>query len=173
MANGDIDFTNIEEMVDFGDPLTEENRQRCNEICDHINAEVNLVLKRLGFNLPIASADSNQWLELTKKFGATSLVLDMLGAQNTEEENTRAQRFWDRYLMKLEELYSSGGALLDEDVSGADTVPSRVPILAGEYGDEQMKRYLRFPQRAAADQFTDERAIRQRPTTWSGAIKGF
>jgi hypothetical protein len=177
MANGDITHADIEKFIEFGAAFPESSDTTLTEsdvdsICDGINAEVNLVLKRLGFELPSADPDSIQWLSQTKLFGATSLTLDGLAAQNTEEENQRAERYWEKYQQRIQELIESGGDVIDAPKED-DPHPSNVPVVTGEFDNELMKRHLRFPQRAAADMFTRNEAIKKARTTWSRAIKGW
>lgn len=176
--NGNITVTEIESFLEFGASFPESSdttltQTDVNNICDGINAEVNLILDRLGFELPVTATNSVEWLELTKKFGAGSLVIDGLGAQSSEEENTRAQRYWDRYMERIQDLINSGGAILADAVLQDDPRPSMVPVVYGQRVGARRKRYLRFPQRAAADQYDDEAAIANTRAPWTGAIGGW
>lgn len=176
MANGDIAHADVEGFLKLGQNFpsassTTMTETEADAICDEINADVNLVLKRLGFALDISDADSLQWLKFTKLFGASAVILDGLLAQDSEEDNTRAQRYWDRYMERLTKLVDSGGELLDADRE-SDPQPNRVPTLVGEWDDEKRKRFLRFPQRAAADQYDHESAIASTRAPWKSAIRG-
>lgn len=178
MANGDITHEDVEEFIILGRPFpaasaTGMDEKSADSICDEINAEVNLALWRLGFSNPLASADNINWAKNTKKFGASSLILDGMLAQDTEEGNTRARRYWDRYLARLTQLINSGGDILDGTDKQTDPRPTNTPLLVGDGTGDGDKRYLRFPQRAAADQFTDEKATRESGAGWKGAIGGF
>lgn len=176
--NGNITYVDIESFLATGQsfPVTSDttfSQSDVNDICDNINAEVNLVLERLGFEMPVTAANSVEWLELTKKFGAASLVIDGLGAQNSEEENTRATRFWERFSDRLNDLMNSGGEILTDATVQTDPMPSRVPTVYGQRVGARRKRYLRFPQRAAADQYDDEAAATQTYAGWKSAIRGW
>lgn len=140
-------------------------------LCNEINAEVNLWLKRLGFSLPIMDSDSLTWLQLTKTLGASAYVLDGLMASDAEQDNTRASRLWDQYEKRLQILRDTGGEILGAERQTSPR-PCNVPILVGEYDDSQRKRFLRFPQRAAADQYDDEREIADTDADWAAAIRG-
>ena len=176
MANGDIAHADVEGFLQLGQPFpsasdTTMTEAEADGLCDHINAEVNLVLKRLGFALPITATDSLQWLEMTKKFGSSALILDGLLAQDSEEDNTRATRLWNLYEKRLQQLIDSGGDLLDAPME-TDPQPNRVPVLAGEWSDESRKRFLRFRQRARADHYDNDIAISQTRASWKSAIRG-
>jgi len=176
--NGNITVTEIESFIEFGASFPESSdttltQSDVNDICDGINAEVNLILSRLGFEMPVTAANSVEWLELTKKFGAGSLVIDGLGGQSSEEENTRADRYWNRYMERIQELLNSGGAILDDAELQTDPLPSRVPVAYSERLSRSRKRRLRFPQRAAADQYEDESAVAATRAPWTGAIGGW
>jgi len=176
--NGDITYIDIEAFLALGHDFPETStttltQSDVDEICTNINADVNLILERLGFELPVTGTNSVEWLELTKKFGAASLVIDSLGAQNSEEENTRATRFWTRYTQRLDDLISSGGEILTDAPVQTDPMPSRVPTVYGQRVSSRRKRYLRFPQRAAADQYDDENAVRSTRAGWKSSIRGW
>jgi len=176
VANGDIAHADVEGFLKLGAPFpassdTTMTETEADAICDEINADVNLVLKRLGFALPISDADSLQWLTFTKLLGASSVILDGLLAQDSEEDNTRAQRYWDRYMDRLTKLVESGGDLLDADME-TDPQPNRVPTLVGAWSDESRKRFLRFPQRAAADQYDHESELASTSAAWKSATRG-
>jgi hypothetical protein len=176
MANGDVDHADIEAFLTLGEPFPADSDTTMTEadadaICDDINAEINLILKRLGFQMPITDTDSLTWLSLTKKFGAGALVLDGLMAQSTQEENTRAQRYWDRYETRRMQLAESGGEILDAAME-TNPQPNRMPVLVGEHSDEGRKRYLRFPQRAAADHYDNDAEIAATGASWTNAIRG-
>ncbi|MBD3260294.1 MAG: hypothetical protein GF334_01230 [Candidatus Altiarchaeales archaeon] len=175
--NGDITHVDIEELLELGSEFPTTSSSTLTEsdvdaLCDSINREVNLVLRNLGLALPITDADSVAWLKLTKQFGAGSIVLDGLSSQATEEENTRADRWWNRYQERLDQLINSGGDVL-ETPTETDPRPNTVPVVFGEWDDERRKRFLRFPQRAAADHFTNHQEIRDTGADWKGAIGGF
>jgi hypothetical protein len=178
MANGDIQHADVEGFIVLGRPLPTTSNTGMTEaeadgICDEINAEVNLVLKRLGFGLPLGVAENILWAKGTKLFGASSLILDGMLAQDVEEGNTRAGRYWDRYLARINQLIDSNGDILDpDDISTDDPIASTSPRLVGDTSSEGQKRFLRFPQRAAADQSTDEQAIRDSGASWRSAIAG-
>lgn len=177
MANGDIAHADIEQFIKLGRPFPATSSTGMTEddadiICEDINAEVNLVLRRLGFSLPLSNATNITWVSNTKKLGASSLILDGMMAQDVDEGNTRAGRYWNRYIARLTDLVNSGGDLLDPSDKQTDPRPNNAPYLAGESTEEGMKRFLRFPQRAAADQYTDELAIRESGAGWLSAIGG-
>lgn len=176
--NGDITYIDIEAFLALGQefPVTSNTtltQDDVNAICDNINAEVNLVLTRLGFAMPVTAPNSIEWLELTKKFGAASLVIDGIGAQNSEEENNRASRFWSRFTDRLKTLVEGGGQILTDATVETDPMPSRVPTVYGQRVSSRRKRYLRFPQRAAADQYDDETAISRTNASWKSSIRGW
>lgn len=174
MSNGDITNTDVQDFFSLNGvslELSSENATKVDGLCTSINSDTNLVLKNLGISLPISDNDSNEWLKLTKQFGAGSLTLELLESQDTEEENTRAQRFWDRYKERLAELMASGGSLLEADFE-ADPRPNTLPTLTAELSSFRAMRHLRFPQRAAADQFVDEAEIAKSRASWKQAIRG-
>lgn len=170
MANGDIANTDILVFLELGSLGTGKDTE-IDTLCNEINSEVNLVLKNLGIALPVSDADSLNWLKLTKTFGAGSLTLEKFAAQDTEEENSRAQRLWERYRERLGELISSGGNILEADFQ-TDPIPNTLPTLVGEFDPNLRKRFLRFPQRVAADQYTDERELTRTRAGWKRAIRG-
>jgi hypothetical protein len=92
--------------------------------------------------------------------------------QDTEEGNTRGERYWNRYLARLSQLLDSGGDILDGSDKQTDPRPSTMPRSVGDASGDYKKRNLRFPQRAAADQFTDERDTADVNAPWKGAISG-
>lgn len=162
MANGDIQHADVESFLSFGAAFptaaTSEGVLTENEvdgICDDINSDVNLVLRRLNITLPITDSDALNWLDLTKKWGACSIVLDSLKAQDTEEENTRSQRFWDRYMSRLEKLWESGGEILP-GVSYNDDNPTTIPTQKSS-----VTTALRFPQLAFVTHRNNQARIRQ------------
>lgn len=174
MANGDITNTDVQNFLQLngvGLTLDSETSTKVDSLCTSINADVNLILKNLGIALPISDSDSQEWLKLTKEFGATSLTLELLSAQDTEEENTRAQRFWDRYQSRLADLINSGGNLLEADFQ-TDPIPNTLPALVGQFDASLRKRFLRFPQHAAAVQFDNEQEIARTRAGWKQAIRG-
>lgn len=178
MANGDITHADVEGFIKLGRafPTTSETGMTATEadgICTEINSEVNLALNRLGFVNPLTNADNINWAKNTKLFGASSLILDGMLAQDTEEGNTRAKRYWDRYLARLTQLVNSGGDILDGSDKQANPRPTNTPLLVGDGTSDGDKRNLRFPQRAAADEFTDKRAVRDSGADWKDAIRGF
>jgi hypothetical protein len=177
MANGDIAHADVEGFLKLGATFptssdTAMTETDADSICNEINADVNLLLKQLGFSLPISDADSLQWLTFTKLNGAASIILDGIMAQDTEEENTRAQRYWERYMARLTKLVDSGGEILQAE-RDSDPQPNRVPIVVGEWDNQQRKRFLRFPQRAAADQYDDTSEVASTGASWKSAIRGF
>lgn len=170
MANGDIDNSDVQAFVELATLATGRDTE-IDDICTSINSDVNLILKNLGISLPVTDSDSVGWLKLTKQFGAASLTMELLAGQDTEEENTRAQRFWDRYQARLMELINSGGQNLEADFQ-TDPVPLSIPQPLSQFDSEVRKRFLRFPQRAAADQFTDQKQIARTRADWKKAIGG-
>ena len=177
MANGDVTHAEVEGFLQFGNPFPSSSNSTMTETeadsrCSEVNAEVNLALKRLGFSLPIADTDSLTWLQMTKTLGASAYILDGLMAQDTQQDNTRAQRLWTMYERRLSQLLESGGEIIQADRT-VDPMPSNVPIIVGEWDANMRKRFLRFPQRAAADQYDDETATRDTDADWSTAIRGF
>ncbi len=172
MANGDITNTDVQNFVDLGAALSVDKASDVDEICVGINADVNLILVRLGFRMPISDTDSLGWLTLTKKLGATALSLDLLMAQDSEEENTRAERYWEKYQLRIQELLESGGDVLAGAEMQADPRPNNAPVLVGELDASQRKRFLRFPQRAAADNYDNDIAIARTRAGWRPAIRG-
>jgi len=179
--NGDITHTDLEAFIALGSPIpidatTTLDEDAADAICDSINGEVNLLLDRLGISTPVSassSPNSCEWLKLTKQLGATSLYLDGLTAQNSEDENERANRYWERYTARLQELWSSGGEILADADTVTDPAPSRVPVVVSASTSASRKRHLRFPQRAAADQYDDELAISRTGAGWRSAIRGW
>jgi len=179
MANGDITHADVEGFINLGRdfPTTSTNpgvmtEAEADSICTEISSEVNLALNRLGFGLPLSNSDNINWARNTKLFGASAIILDGLLGQDTEEGNTRAQRYWDRYIARLTQLMESGGDILDGSDKQTDPRPSTMPRGVGDASGDWKKRYLRFPQRAAADQFTDEREVGKISAPWKGAIAG-
>jgi hypothetical protein len=180
VANGDITHADVEEFIKLGRdfPATSTNpgvmlESEADGICEEISSEVNLWLKRLGFGLPLSNSDNINWARNTKLFGASSLILDGIMAQDSDEGNTRAGRYWTRYLARMNSLYDSGGDILDPGDKQTDPRPQNTPYLAGEASEDGQKRYLRWAQRAAADQYTDEEAIRSSGASWKSVIGGF
>lgn len=176
MANGDVTHTDVEGFLQLGYPLPETSNTtmtagEADALCNEVNSEVNLWLKRLGFALPITDADSLTWLQFTKTLGASAYILEGLMAQDVEQDNTRATRLWDQYEKRLQVLRDTGGEILDA-ARQTSPRPCNVPILVGEYDDAQRKRFLRFPQRAAADQYDDEAEIADTDADWVTAIRG-
>lgn len=176
MANGDIAHADIESFISLGADFpassdTSLTETEVDTMCSEINSDVNLILKRLGFSLPVTDSDSIAWLTQTKKFGAAAIVIHGLAAQDSEEENTRADWYWDKYQERLQELIDSGGDILEADVQD-DPRPSRVPMLSTSSARNR-KRFLRFPQRAAADQYTDEATIDRTRADWKRKIEGY
>lgn len=180
MANGDITHADVEGFINLGRdfPSTSTNpgvmiESEADSICTEISAEVNLALNRLGFSLPLANTNNISWARNTKLFGASAIILDGLLGQDTEEGNTRASRYWERYMARLSQLIESGGDILDGSDKQTDPRPSTMPRGVGDASGETEKRYLRFPQRAAADQYTDEANVRSIGAAWRRAIGGF
>lgn len=176
MANGDVTHAEIEAFLKVGAPFPSSSSTTLTEteadaLCGEVNAEVNLALKQLGFSLPISDTDSLTWLKLTKTLGSAAYILDGLMAQDTQEDNTRAQRLWTMYERRLSKLFESGGEVIQADRQ-ADPRPTNVPIAVGEWEDQQRKRFLRFPQRAAADQYDDEVAIHDTSADWYTVVRG-
>jgi len=173
--NGDITHTDIESFLKIGSAFPTTSNTTLTEddvdaLCTSINSEVNLILTDLGFSLPITATDSIQWLKMVKQHGAGSLVLDGLASQATEENNTRAQRLWDRYRSWLDQLIESGGDILDAPKQ-TDPVPSTLPVVFGQYDEAHRKRYLRFPQRARVDHLDNEEEIAD--SDFAGQVRGF
>jgi hypothetical protein len=179
MANGDILHADVEGFINLGRdfPATSTNpgvmiEAEADSICQEISSEVNLALNRLGFGLPLSNTNNINWARNTKLFGASAIILDGLLGQDTEEGNTRAQRYWDRYINRLSQLMDSGGDILDGEDKQTDPRPSNMPLGVGDASGDYKKRNLRFPQRAAADQYTDERETAKVNAPWKGAIAG-
>lgn len=170
MANGDITNTDVQAFRELG-TLSSGRAAEIDLICDNINSDVNLILRNLGIVLPVTDSDSVLWLKFTKLLGASSMTMELLSGQSTEEENTRAQRDWDKYKERIDALINSGGEILEVTFS-TDPIISTLPALVGVNNAEQRKRFLRFPQRAAADQYTDEATIRKTRAPWKTAIRG-
>jgi hypothetical protein len=76
-------------------------------------------------------------------------------------------------LARLTQLVNSGGDILDGTDKQDDPRPNNSPLLVGDGSSDGEKRFLRFPQRAAADQYTDEKAIRESGANWKSATGGF
>lgn len=175
MANGDVTYTDVEGFIKLGRAFPETSSTTMTQddaanICSDINAEVNLILKRLGFALPMTDADSIRWVRLTKLNGAACYTIDGLMAQDSEEGVTRAERYCERYQARLNQLVNSGGEILDADKQ-TDPRPTSSPLLVG--GDEQDKRYLRFPQRSRADEYDNKQGIEDSGAPWVDYIRGF
>lgn len=171
MANGDVENGDVQAFIELGAELSATKATEVDTICGLINADVNLILANLGIALPVTDDNSVSWLKLTKLFGSTSLTLELLAGQDTEEENTRAQRYWDRYRQNIDQLLNSGGQMLEADFQ-TDPAPNTLPTVVGEYDASQRKRFLRFPQRAAADHHDNLRAIEKTRAGWRSAIEG-
>jgi hypothetical protein len=176
MANGDIAHADVEAFIKMGQPFPSSSETTMTEteadsICNEINADVNLILKRLAFSMPISDSDSLEWIKFTKLNGASAIILDGLLAQDSEEGNTRAQRYWDRYMARLNKLVESGGEILQADRE-TDPQPNRIPTIVGEWDSSQRKRFLRFPQRAAADHHDNDSEIASTGAGWKSAIRG-
>lgn len=171
MANGDITHEDLEIFLQISpfpavsnSALTEDD---IDEVAGEINAEVNLVLKRLGFALPITEDNSLKWLALTKKIGLAAWYLDNSMAQDVEEGNTRAQRYYDRYMARISSLVSSGGDLLDAPLATDDegATINKAPI-AGSGGlasVQAVRTHLAFTQymynmKGENDQFVNDYA---------------
>lgn len=142
--NGDITSDDVVSSIEFG-PVSEDAHVKIDEICATINGEVNMYLARVGF-AELTDDRAIAWAKLTKSFGAISLTIEMFAGQDTDEENSRAQRLWDRYQNRLNELLSSNGMILSE--LGGATVINRLPTVPS--GVRGRQRKLRFPQAAAA-----------------------
>lgn len=178
MANGDIQHADVEGFIKLGYKFpatsnTAMTEAEADSICDEINSEVNLALKQLAFSLPLGNADNINWARNTKLFGASSIILDGILGADTEEGNTRADRYWDRYLARIAQLFDSGGSNLEDSDRQSDPRPNTQPILYGKTTSDGEKRSLRFPQRAAADQYDDEEATRNVGASWRRSIGGF
>jgi hypothetical protein len=178
MANGDITHADVEGFIKLGYKFpassnTAMTEAEADSICDEINSEVNLALKRLGFSLPLGDADNINWTRATKLFGASSIILDGILGSDTEEGNTRATRYWDRFLARLSQLIDTGGAILEDSDRQTDPRPNNQPILYGKSDSEGEKRFLRFPQRAAADHYDNEESILDVGASWRTRIRGF
>lgn len=178
MANGDILHADVEGFIKLGYKFpatsnTAMTEAEADSICVEVNSEVNLVLLQLAFSLPLGNSDNINWARNTKLFGASSIILDGILGHDTEEGNTRATRYWDRYLARITQLMNSGGATLDDSDRQVDPQPNNQAILYGKTDSEGEKRFLRFPQRAAADHYDNDRAIRNVGASWRRAIGGF
>lgn len=170
MANGDISHEDIEQFIEIG-TLDTTQANAVDQICNGINSDVNLVLRRLGISLPVTDNDSLEWLELTKKLGAASLSVDYLMGQDSEEENTRSQRYWDKYLARIRELIESGGDILEADFQ-TDPRPLNVPVSVFDSQASLEKKSMRFPQRAAAEHYEDDLVVRRSRQGYKRAIRG-
>lgn len=173
--NGDITHTDIEAFLKLGSTFPATSNTTLTEddvdaLCTSINSEVNLILADLGFALPVTTTQSVAWLKMVKQHGAGSLTLDGLAALSTEENNTRAQRFWDRYRSWLDQLIESGGDILDAPKQ-TDPIPSVLPVVFGQYDEAHRKRFLRFPQRARVDHLDNEEEIAD--SDFAGQVRGF
>ncbi len=176
MASGDVTHAEVEGFLQLGYPfptasdstMTESEADAC---CNSINAEVNLWLKRLGFSLPITNTDDVTWLQFTKTLGSSAYILDGLMAQDSEQDNTRAKRLWDMYEQRLQTLRDTNGEILQTE-RDSGVRPTNLPMVVGEYSSGYGKAHMRFPQRAAADQYDDEIAINESGGDWASAIRG-
>jgi hypothetical protein len=93
-------------------------------------------------------------------------------AQDTEEGNVRAQRYCEMYEERTQKLWNSGGDILEIE-KDTDPLVSSSPLLVGGDSDEQQKRFLRHPQRARADEYTNEEAVRDTGAAWGDRVRGF
>lgn len=150
--NGDITAAEVAQTINFG-PLTEESTAKIDTICDNINGEVNLYLDQVGHAI-LTNPKAISWAALTKKFGAASLAIEMFAGANTDEENSRAQRLWDRYQDRLRELLSTGGAILGDT---ATEIINRLPTVPRN--SRRAGRVARFPQSAAIAHHVNEQKL--------------
>ncbi len=160
MANADISHVDVEDTINLGQSLEQDSARDITQLCAEINSDVNLYLTRLGFVLPITDTQSLDWIRLTKKYGATALALDYLMGQDSEEENTRAQRYWDRYLARIKDLLSMGIDTLPGATVQTSPRPNSAPVSVGATSNQGLMNPMRFPQRAAVEQDINDRSIR-------------
>lgn len=161
MANADISNVDVEDTIDLGgQDLKPDVARDINQLCVEINSDVNLYLTRLGFVLPITDTQSLDWIRLTKKYGATALALDYLVGQDSEEENTRAQRFWKRYQDRIKQLLDMGTGTLPGATVQTSPRPNSAPVAVGSTSNMSLMNPMRFPQRAAVEHDINRTSIR-------------
>jgi len=185
--NGDIDYAEVENILKLGQPFPETSdklltQADVNELCDWINADVNIILERLSFVMPITDEKSLDWIEHTKAIGAARWALDAIGAQNETEQRSRAEEFWNEYLRRLGLLESSGGSILPADrvpgSRGGASVMPYVPTLDAVgansvLGRSYLRSKMRLPQLARVQHGDNEETLRDRaPTEWLARMTG-
>lgn len=157
MANGDVTHADVEKMIggtaftSQSNPLTDTE---VDSFCDFINNDVNLALQAAGFTLNLTHANNISWAQMTKQFGASAVTLDAIYALS-DAESDRAQRWWEIYEKRLQQLKDDPGILNDSDLD-TDADPQFAPTLVGYYGSDGRKRHLLFRERAAVQQGDDE-----------------
>jgi hypothetical protein len=161
MANADISHVDIEDTVNFGEPLSEAAARDIGDLCDEINSDVNIYLTRINFVMPITDSQSLDWIRLTKRMGATALAIDYLMGQASEEENTRAQRYWKRYQERISTLVSMGKNTLPGAAVETSPRPNSLPVVVDKGSDMALWNPMRFPQRAAVEQEVNRATIRK------------
>lgn len=178
LPNGNCNYAHIEAFLQLGDPLpptseTSIDQDDVNRLCEYYNAEVDLVLKQLGFAFPITEPNSIQWIRWTKTLPVAAYVLHGMAAQDSDESITaRAELLLEDYRQRIDGLLSSGGEPLD---AGRVTTPrpSRVPIALGVPVENLLRRNMRFEQVARIEQLEQEKGLADfAPDDWLAAIRG-
>lgn len=186
MANGDVTYVQVEEFIQLSSPLPETSETSIsqadvNQICEYVNAEVNLVLVELGFVLPLSPdpSDGVTWVQFTKTLAASAYTLLGINAQAGDEGIVeQANQLLTRYQNRTTQLIESGGELIGGLESTITLRPSRVPVALMETTSDEIRksivrRKLRFEQLVRAERYENEQYLADHmPDEWSGLIRG-
>jgi len=156
MANGDITHTDVEGLIQNFNATSQSNPTdtEVDAFCSFINIEVNLALEAAGFSLDLTHANNISWAKMTKLFGAGAMTLDAIYSL-VDAESERAQRWWETYERRLQQLKDDPGILDDSDLD-TDAEPQFGPTLVGWNTSDGRKRHLLFRERAIVQQGDDE-----------------
>lgn len=178
LPNGDCNYAHIEAFLQLSMPLPPESETSMSQndvdrLCEYHNAEVDLILRQLGFAFPITEPKSLSWIRWTKTLPTAAYVLHGLAAQDSDDSITaRAEVLLEDYTTRTRDLLSSGGEPLDAD-RVATPRPSRVPIALSVPRGNLLRRQMRFEQVARVEKLEQEEGLQDfAPDDWLAAIRG-
>jgi len=169
VANGDVTHADVEGLIqDITFSATSNPTEtEVDAFCDFVNNDVNSQLQASGFALDLAVARNITWAQFTKLLGAGAVTLDAIYALR-EAESARAERWWGQCEKRLDHLKRSGGDFLDAADRDTSAEPQYTPVLVG-YSDK--RRHLLFRERAAVQQYDDERGLAATSAAWKGRMR--